>query len=355
MKKNQSNLAVVGGKNKQPRPVRVVADCGVYLHNADSLDASVRWPAPTCIISDGPYGLGKFPGEQKTTQNLADWYAPHVARWSAAAEADTTLWFWNTELGWALVHPVLELLGWQYEECVIWDKGIAHIAGNCNSKTIRGVPVVTEICARYTRKHRLASASGDLLSIKDWVRAEWNRSGLPMSRSNEACGVKNAATRKYLTQCHLWYFPPPEAIVRMAAYCTQHGKPTSRPYFSLDGDNPITEAAWSRLRSKWNHTHGLTNVWSEPAVHGSERLKGVRGYLHATQKPLSLMTRQILACTDPGDAVWEPFGGTCSAAIAARLAGRRAYAAEINEQYFSVAAERLLALREVADAERNAG
>lgn len=33
---------------------------------------------------------------------------------------------------------------------------------------------------------------------------EWQRAGLPLYKANEACGVKNAATRKYLTQDWLW-------------------------------------------------------------------------------------------------------------------------------------------------------
>jgi len=187
----------------------------------------------------------------------------------------------------------------------------------------------------------LPDSNGQMLSIKDWVRHEWQRSGLAMSKANEACGVANAATRKYLTRCHLWYFPPPEAIVRMAAYCTQYGLPTQRPYFSLDGRNPVTETAWAHMRAKWNHTHGLTNVWFEPAVHGRERMRSGNGYLHANQKPLSLMKRQILACTEPGDVIWEPFGGLCSASIAALHTGRRAFAAEVNPEYFQLAASRL--------------
>jgi hypothetical protein len=126
-----------------------------------------------------------------------------------------------------------------------------------------------------------------MLSIKDWVRHEWLRSGLPMSKANDACGVANAATRKYLTQCHLWYFPPPEAIVRMAEYCNKHGRPTERPYFSLDGHSPVTEEAWGKMRAKWTHTHGITNVWQEQAVHGRERIRTGVGYLHANQKPLA--------------------------------------------------------------------
>jgi hypothetical protein len=309
----------------------------------DALSMYRDWEPPTCIISDGPYGLGKFPGEAPTPEKLGESYAPHIAAWAQSATPETTLWFWNSELGWATVHPVLELHGWEYEECCIWDKGISHVAGNCNSRTIRGIPVVTEVAVRYTRRAMLAGADGSPLPIKEWVRAEWLRSGLQMYHANEACGVANAATRKYLTTCWRWYFPPPEALIRMAAYCQKHGVPTNRPYFSLDGINPPTATEWERMRSKWNHAHGITNVWRELPVHGVERIRARDrdGYLHANQKPLSLMTRQIESCTEPGDVVWEPFGGLCSASVAAIRTGRRAYAAEINPAFYAVARERL--------------
>lgn len=336
-RRNTRSLAIVGNEES----VRIGY---ASLHRADALRLYAEWPAPTVIVSDGPYGLGKFPGEPNSPTELAEWYAPHIAKWSERARPDTTLWFWNSEIGWANVHHVLELHGWQYEECCVWDKGLAHVAGNCNSKTIRGVPVVTEVAVRYTRRTFLPSVNGEMLPIKAWLRAEWQRSGLPLSRANEACGVANAATRKYLTQCHLWYFPPADAVVRMAEYCARYGKPTDRPYFSVDGVNPVTTQQWDRLRAKWNHTHGVTNVWSEPPVHGSERIKvsGSTRYLHANQKPLALMKRQIEASSDPGDIVWEPFGGLCSATVAAVKLGRRAYAAEINPDYYRVARHRLL-------------
>ena len=314
-----------------------------FIHQGDSLKLYDRWPAPTCILVDGPYGLAKFPGEPPTVGALPAWYAPHVAAWTQHAATDCTLWFWGSELSWATVHPVLDLNGWQYEETVIWDKGLAHIAGNVNSKTIRGLPVATEVAVRYTRKNLLSDVDGNMLTMKEWVRAEWQRSGLPLNRSNEACGVANAATRKYLTQCHLWYYPPVDAMEKMAAYCTKHGARTSRPYFSLDGKAAFDGKKWERMRSKWNHTHGQTNVWRELPVHGRERVKVDDGtaYLHANQKPVSLMERQVLASTDAGDVVWEPFGGLCTGSLAASQQGRRAFAAEINPAFFKAAVERL--------------
>ncbi len=311
------------------------------IYCGDALEAYPDWLKPNCIIADGPYGLGKFPGEPARPDGLAEWYAPHAAAWALHSKPDTTLWFWNSELGWANSHSAMQLHGWEYEEAVIWDKGIAHVAGNVNSKTIRGLPVVTEIAVRYTRKLVLSDAKGRPIPAKEWLRQEWQRSGLPLSQSNEATGTANAATRKYLTQCDLWYFPPGDAVVAMAHWCTKRGRPTDRPYFSIDGKTPLNAETWNRLRAKWCHVHGMTNVWQEPPVHNGERIKVGNAYLHANQKPISLLKRQIVASTDLGDVIWEPFGGLCSASIAAVRLGRLAHAAEINPDYQLAAIERL--------------
>jgi hypothetical protein len=297
----------------------------------DALEFYLEWEAPDVIISDGPYGLGIYPGEMRTPTTLANFYRPHAEAWARAAKPSTTLWFWNSELGW------------EYQEAVIWDKGIGHIAGKVNSKTIRGVPVVTEIAVRYTRKVTLRDHEGSELPIKDWLRSEWLRSGRPFSESNKACGVKSAATRKYLTSDHMWYLPPSEALVAMAQWCQAHGSPTERPYFSLDGENPPSLPDWDAMRAKWNHIHGVTNVWSCPPVSGAERLRLGSGskVAHANQKPLSLVRRQIELSSDPGDMIWEPFGGLMTGMVAAVETGRRGCAAEINEAFFERARDRV--------------
>ena len=192
------------------------------LYRGDALRAYGTWPAPATIISDGAYGVRGFRGDTTGPEALAGWYRPHIAAWSAAATPATTLWFWNTEIGWATVHPVLAGHGWDYVQLIIWDKGRAHIAGNVNGRTIRQFPVVTEVCALYQRKLTLPGPAGPV-PARDWVRGEWTRSGLPLQRANGACGVKNAATRKYLTTDWLWYWPPGEKMEKLAAYANAHG------------------------------------------------------------------------------------------------------------------------------------
>lgn len=311
-----------------------------WIERGDALECVAGWPRPTAIISDGPYGVKGYPGDPPTVEPLAEAYEPHVSAWSAAATPETTLWFWNTELGWATVHPVLKAAGWEYRSCHVWDKGIAHAAGNSNGKTLRKFPVVTEVCVQYTRNAIFRTAAGDM-NMQEWLRQEWERSGLPLCQTNAACGVKNAATRKYFTKDHLWYYPPPDAFERLTAYANEHGDPKGRPYFSINGKKPITIRQWRRMRAKFNFENGVTNVWHEPALRSEERVRNESGFIHTNQKPLKLMERCIAASTDPGDTVWEPFGGLCTGALAAVRLNRNAYAAEIDPDFHAAAVTRL--------------
>jgi hypothetical protein len=332
---------------------RPSGDVAYLLYRGDVLGAYRGWPAPATIVSDGAYGVRGFHGDTTGPDDLTDWYRPHVQQWSGAAHPATTLWFWNTEVGWATVHPLLVASGWDYVQTVTWDKGLAHIAGNVNGKTIRRFPVVSEVCVLYQRRLELRGPDGPM-PVQQWIRHEWQRSGLPLYKANEACGVKNAATRKYLTQDWLWYWPPGEMMERLAAYANDHGVASGWPYFSLNGKMPVTAKSWDSLRYRWNHAHGLTNVWSRPPLYDSERLKGTmrraapRVYnptetsaAHLNQKPLEFMERLIYAVTGPGDVVWEPFGGLASASVAAVALGRKPCVAEVDEHFAQLAEERL--------------
>lgn len=310
------------------------------IYNADVTTLYASWPSPVVIISDGPYGVSGFPGDPPVPETLADWYDPHVKAWSESATPLTTLWFWNTEIGWANVHPVLVRHGWRYVNCHIWDKGLSHIAGNSNTRTLRKFPVVTEVCVQYVKEAQF-EVKGQQLTMQEWLRYEWQRSGLPLYKANEACGVKNAATRKYLTKDHLWYYPPVEAFKRMASYANQHGDPRGRPYFSTDGIRPLTGDEWRRMRAKFCCDVGITNVWREPPVRGAERLKKKYKSVHLNQKPLKLIELTIRASSGEADVVWEPFGGLCTAAIAAHRLRRKSFSAEIISHFYELAVGRL--------------
>ncbi|MHB8405542.1 MAG: DNA methyltransferase [Gammaproteobacteria bacterium] len=314
------------------------ADGSVTLCLGDSLNQYQNWPAPNVIVSDGAYGILGFEGDTSDHLNLPSWYEPHIRAWSERATGQTTLWFWNSEIGWAVVHPVLERHGWRYVNANIWNKGKAHIAGNVNTSKIRRFPVVTEMCVQYVFEPRI-----DNLTLQHWLYREWKRTGLTMRKANEACGVADVAVRKYLDQGHLWYFPPPEMFTKMAQYANEHGDPSGRPYFSRDGISPMTQEEWAAMRSTFHCPMGVTNVWERNPLKGEERVRvpEISGKAaHLNQKPLDLMSMIISASSDPGDVVWEPFGGLFSASLAAKLTERRAFAGEIDSTYFQLGVSR---------------
>jgi hypothetical protein len=314
------------------------SDGQVHLCHGNSLDLYQRWERPTVIVSDGAYGILGFEGDTSDHLGIASWYEPHVEAWGRYATPQTTLWFWNSEIGWAATHPVLEKHGWRYVNANFWNKGKAHIAGNVNTAKIRRFPVVSEICVQYVLEARVQGET-----LQHWLYKEWKRTGLPLRAANEACGVKDAAVRKYLDQGHLWYYPPAETFERMAKYANEHGRADGRPYYSADGVRPMTASDWAKMRSKFFCPHGWTNVWDRPPLKGAERVKVPQRdskAAHLNQKPLDLMRNIIEASSEANDVVWEPFGGLMTGCMAAKLSGRRAYGGEIDPDYFQLAVAR---------------
>lgn len=308
-----------------------------HLHLGDSLNHYKKWDTPTTIISDGGYGILGFEGDTPNHHKLPNWYEPHIEEWSKFSTPQTTLWLWNSEIGWAAIHPILEKHGWKYINCNVWNKGKGHIAGNINTKTIKRFPVVSEVCVQYVLEAKIND-----MNLRDWLRFEWKRTGLAFKKANEACGVKDAATRKYLDKGHLWYSPPPATFEKLVNYANKFGDKSKKPYFSLDGKNPMSADDWLKMKAKFYCPHGYTNIWDRGSLRGKERIKvdSKSKSAHLNQKPIDLLKLIIEASTEENDVVWEPFGGLFSASYAAKLLKRKAFSCEIDEDYFAVGVNR---------------
>jgi modification methylase len=88
----------------------------------------------------------------------------------------------------------------------------------------------------------------------------------------------------------------------------------------------------------------MRSDWLLPICTGGERIKvdGVKA--HPTQKPEALLYRILLACTQPGDIVLDPFFGTGTTGAVAKLLGRRWIGIEREAKYVRVASKRIAEL-----------
>jgi adenine-specific DNA-methyltransferase len=63
--------------------------------------------------------------------------------------------------------------------------------------------------------------------------------------------------------------------------------------------------------------------------------------LHPTQKPVGALMPLVMAYSQIGDVVLDPFAGSGSTAVASELLGRRYIAIELSEEYARIAREQL--------------
>jgi modification methylase len=85
----------------------------------------------------------------------------------------------------------------------------------------------------------------------------------------------------------------------------------------------------------------MRSDWTIPICGGKERLKLNGTKAHPTQKPEALLYRILLACTNPGDVVLDPFFGTGTTGAVAKRLQRRWIGCERDATYCKVAEERI--------------
>ena len=82
------------------------------------------------------------------------------------------------------------------------------------------------------------------------------------------------------------------------------------------------------------------DVWIFPNVKNNH----VEKTCHPCQFPVELVERLVLALTDPGDTVLDPYMGVGSSVVAATLHGRLGLGCDTAAEYVEVARQRLTAL-----------
>ena len=81
----------------------------------------------------------------------------------------------------------------------------------------------------------------------------------------------------------------------------------------------------------------MRNLWEIPPPRTREKKFGK----HPTQKPLELLERIILASTEAGALVLDPFCGSSTTGVAACRLGRRYVGIEMDETYLELSRKRL--------------
>lgn len=123
--------------------------------------------------------------------------------------------------------------------------------------------------------------------------------------------------------------PPPNISCRYFTYSTEFiiwaRKSEKKPhYFNYD------------LMKQINGDKQMTDVWHLPAIAQWEKSCGK----HPTQKPIALLSRILMASTQQGEWVLDPFCGSATTGIAANLLGRRFLGIDQEDEYIEISRRR---------------
>lgn len=127
-------------------------------------------------------------------------------------------------------------------------------------------------------------------------------------------------------------------------------KPNPPPNLSCRYFTHSTETViWARKSEQSRHTFNypqmrdanngkqMKTVWNIKAPQKEEKKFGK----HPTQKPLRLLERIVLASTNPGDLIFDPFAGSSTTGVAAIRHGRRFIGCELDNGFISISKNRL--------------
>ena len=260
------------------------------------------------VVADPPYW--KVVGEKwdyqwRTEEDYIQWCLEWFSEVSRVLRTGGTFYCFGYFRTLALLVPHLSSFGFDLRQQIIIDKGMKSVSGRATKK-YKMFPNTTESVLFIIKDNKPF--------IKPFLKGKQAEVGLSAKQINDALGVKSNGggmwsiyTGKNICE----QFPTKELWTKLAAI--------------LQFDLP-----YEKLAQTFNPQMGITDVWDDIDFYEEERF-------HPTQKPIKLIKRLILASSNRGDVVLDPFMGAGSTLIASNDLGRECLGFESDEHFCNVA------------------
>ena len=292
------------------------------------------------VLTDPPYGKIRGDFDHAWTNRRA--MLADVTQWRDAIvdrmTANATLWWfaWPSLAGMIEAHIAERLNPLAH---VVWKKPASLAQKHC-PEGLRAPGPETERILMFEQygadswalgetgyAHKCDEAGGLVFEpLRAYLAGERDRAGFTTRQVAEAYQQKTGS----------------RTVTRMAGHwfeSVQWSLPTEENYRWLRGlfGGEFLRREYEDLRRYFALKTGQpkTDIWEFPTATTDERLG------HPTPKPLALIRFMIDISVRPQTAILDPFAGSGTTLLAARLEGRQAVGIEISERYCEIAANRL--------------
>ena len=209
----------------------------------------------------------------------------------------------------SLLVPHLLNLGFDIRQQIIINKGIQAVAGRATKK-YKMFPTVTESI--------LFLVKDNIEYMKKNLKKRQKKLGLSSKEINEALGVKSNGGG-------MW------SIYTGNNICKQF--PTKELWLKLQKTLKFKKD-YESIAQTFNPELRITDVWEDISFH-------IKNRVHPTQKPISLIQRLVLASSNKGDKVLDPFMGSGSTGVVSSNLNRNFIGFEKDKEYFDIAQNRI--------------
>lgn len=207
------------------------------------------------------------------------------------------------------LNTVIEREGFELRQQIIVDKGIKAIAGRA-TKGYKMFPNTTESILFFVKDSKPF--------VKNLLKSKQKELGLKAKEINDRLGVKSNGGG-------MW------SIYTGENMCKQ--LPTKEVWLKLC-DILNIDVEYESFAQTWNPIMGYHDVWTDIDFYEEKRY-------HPTQKPIKLIERLILASSNEGDIVLDPFMGAGSTALACMKNHRHYLGYEMDSDYYNTCLNRI--------------
>lgn len=267
------------------------------------------------VVADPPYWkvIGeKWDYQWRTEDDYVEWSIRWINEVSRILRYGGSFYLFGYFRTLALLVPHLNKMELDLRQQILVDKGMQSVSGRA-TKNYKLFPNTTESILFIIKDNKQF--------VKPFLKEHQEKLKLSSKDINEALGVKSNGGG-------MW------SIYTGKNICEQF--PTKELWEKLQSILKF-ELDYEKVAQTFNPQMGLTDIWRDIDFYKEKRV-------HPTQKPLPLIKRLLLASSNEGDLVVDPFAGSGSTAIAAIQLNRNYITIDSDESYYNEVLQRIDAI-----------
>jgi len=268
------------------------------------------------VVADPPYWkvIGeKWDYQWRTEEDYVEWSIRWINEVSRVLRYGGSFYLFGYFRTLALLVPHLNQMELDLRQQILVDKGMQSVSGRA-TKNYKLFPNTTESILFIIKDNKQF--------VKPFLKEHQEKLKLSSKDINEALGVKSNGGG-------MW------SIYTGKNICEQF--PTKELWEKLQSILKF-ELDYEKVAQTFNPQMGLTDIWRDINFYKEKRV-------HPTQKPLPLIKRLLLASSNEGDLVVDPFAGSGSTAIASIQLNRNYITIDSDESYYNEVLQRIDAVK----------